>query len=206
MNMEGVQILRAANAELVEARLHFGVTPEQLAEAESKWKPARYQAVLDLLRAGTPREQIPEHWHWDWATKVGQAGTIGVRLYGIDCEGDWQGLMMTTTLGHEARLAPDVGKSIVYVKYIESAPWNVKSMTASPKFSAVGARLIEAAVRQSVDERHGGRVGLHSLASAQGFYERLWFVNLGLDAAVENLAYYELTASASLRVLNGGVL
>jgi GNAT superfamily N-acetyltransferase len=205
MSTEVIRILRATNGELVEALLHLGVTPEQLAKAESKWKPARYQAVLDLLGAGTPREQIPEHWHWDWATKVGQAGTIGVRLFGVECEGDWQGLMMTTTIGHEARLAPDAGKPIVYVKYIESAPWNVKSMTASPKFSAVGARLIEAAVRQSIDEGHGGRVGLHSLPNAQRFYEKLWFVNLGLDAAVEDLAYYELTAAASLKILKGGI-
>jgi hypothetical protein len=63
---------------------------------------------------------------------------------------------------------------------------------------------MEAAVRFSVDSGYGGRVGLHALPSAQRFYERLWFVNLGNDAAVEDLAYYELTASTSMKILNGG--
>jgi hypothetical protein len=205
MSTEVIQILRLKDGRLVDALLHDVVGLDQLALAESKWKPARYQAVLDLLRGGTPRNQIPEHWHWDWAAKVGQTGTVGIQLFGVECEGEWQGLMMTTTIGHVARLAPDAGKPLVYVKYVESAPWNLRSMTKSPRFSAVGARLIEAAVRHSVESGCDGRVGLHALPSAQRFYEKLWFVGLGMDASVEELVYYELTGSASTKILNGGM-
>ena len=94
---------------------------------------------------------------------------------------------------------------MVYVKYLESAPWNLKSMTSTPRFSAVGVRLMEAAVRQSIDEGRNGRLALHSLPSAQLFYDKLGFVNLGLDAAVEDLPYYELTATAALKFLKGGL-
>ena len=142
MAIEVLKILRAGTHEAVDARLYDDVTPQQLAEAEAKWKFLRYQAVLDLLKAGAPRERIPENWHWDWAAKVARAGAVGVRIFGIECEGEWQGLMMTTTVGFVARLAPDVGQELVYVKYVESAPWNLKAMTPTPRFSAVGVRLM----------------------------------------------------------------
>lgn len=148
---------------------------------------------------------MPEHWHCDWVTKAPKVGTIGIRVFGIERDGEWQGLAMTTTVGYVARLAPDVGQGLVYVKYIESAPWNSKSMTRTPRFSVVGARLIEAVARQSIDAGFDGRVGLHSLPTAQLFYERLGFVNLGLDAAVENLPYYELTRVAAQTFLKGGI-
>lgn len=204
MSTEVVKILRTDTREAVEAQLHDGVTIRQLADAESKWKFARYQAVLDLLKAGAPRERIPENWHWDWAAKAARVGTVGVRLFGIECEGEWQGLMMTTTVGCQARVAPDAGLGLVYVKYLESAPWNLKAMTATPRFSAVGARLMEAAARESVDAGFGGRVGLHALPNAVPFYQRCGFVSTGVDAAVENLPYYELTRAASIKFLNGG--
>jgi hypothetical protein len=205
MSIEVVKIQRQATGEIVDAQLRDDLGLADLNRAERKWKFERYRVVMELIQAGARRDQMPEHWHWDWAAKFPKAGTVGVRLFGIECEGDWQGLMMTTSVGHNARLAPDLGKPIAYVKYIESAPWNVKGMTPSPKFSAVGARLIEAAVRQSMDDGLDGRLGLHSLSVAERFYERLGFVNLGLDASVEDLAYCELTASASLRILNGGL-
>src|SRR5579871_5847306 len=120
MSTEPVTILRAASRETVTAQLHVSVTVQQLANAEAKWKMLRYQAVMDHLKAGTPRDQIPENWHWDWAAKASRSGTMSVRVMGIECEGDWQGLIMTTSVGYQARLAPDQGKSLVYVKYVES--------------------------------------------------------------------------------------
>jgi hypothetical protein len=204
MSVEVVKIRRQASGQVVDAKLHDDLGLLQLTEAESKWKFERYGAVMHLLAAGAQRDQMPEHWHWDWVAKAPKAGTVGVRVFGIECDGDWQGLAMTTTVGYVARLSPDAGQGLVYVKYVESAPWNSKSMTNRPRFSAVGTRLIEAAVRQSVDAGFGGRVGLHSLPTAQLFYERIRFKSTGLDAAVENLPYYELTSLAAQSYLKGG--
>ena len=203
MAIEVVKILRAGTREAVDAQLYDDVTPQQLADAEAKWKFLRYQAVLDLLKAGAPRTSIPENWHWDWTAKLARAGAVAVRLFGVECQGEWQGLMMTTTVGFQARVAPNVGEGLVYVKYLESAPWNLKAMTATPRFSAVGVRLMEAAVRESIDLGFGGRVGLHALPNAATFYERCGFVTTGVDAAVEDLPYYELTSVAAIKFLGG---
>ena len=72
------------------------------------------------------------------------------------------------------RLSGQKGKPIVYVDYVETAPWNVKflmkALGKKPQFGAVGTRLIEAAVRKSLEEGFKGRVGLHSLPGAERFY------------------------------------
>jgi hypothetical protein len=203
MSTEAVKILRAASREPVDAQLHSAVTLPQLVDVESKWKMLRYQAVMDHLKAGVPRDQIPENWHWDWVAKASRSGALGVRIMGIECDGDWQGLIMMATVGYMARLAPDQGKALIYVKYVESAPWNLKTMSASPKFAGVGVRLIEAAVRESVAMSFDGRLGLHALPAAQAFYQRFGFATTGPDAAVENLPYFELTVVAATKFLNG---
>jgi hypothetical protein len=205
MSFEIVKIRRQTDRTMVDARLHHDLGLRELVEAESKWKFERYQVVMALLQAGARRDQMPENWHWDWVAKAPKAGTVGVRVFGIECDGEWQGLVMTTTVGYLARLAPDIGQALVYVKYIESAPWNLKSMAKTPRYAAVGARLMEAVIRQSVDGGFGGRTGLHSLPGAQTFYERVGFVNLGIDAAVENLPYFELTSAAAQTFLKGGI-
>jgi hypothetical protein len=203
MSNESATILRSASRQPVAAQLHLALTVQQLADVEAKWKMLRYEAVMEHLKPGAPRNQIPENWHWDWSAKASRSGTVGVRIMGIECEGDWQGLIMTASIGYQARLAPDEGKALIYVKYVESAPWNLKSMTGSPKFAGVGFRLIEAAVLESVDAGHDGRLGLHALPAAQAFYQRLGFVTTGPDKAVEDLPYFELTVTAATRLRNG---
>ena len=57
--------------------------------------------------------------------------------------------------------------------YLEVAPWNVKLISEAlghpPRLRAVGSRLIEAAVRLSIDEGFKGRLGLHSLPESEAF-------------------------------------
>jgi hypothetical protein len=114
--------------------------------------------------------------------------------------------MMTTTVGHNARLPEQLDKPLVYVKYLESAPWNVKAFVPVPKYGAVGTRLLEAAVRLSISEGFGARVGLHALPNpaTEQFYQRRGFIGLGPDAEMEDLPYYEFTAAAAIAFLNEG--
>jgi hypothetical protein len=116
-----------------------------------------------------------------------------------------QGLMMVKTAGCAARLPPDGGQPLVYVDYLEVAPWNLRALTNTPRFGGIGVRLIEAAVRLSRDEGFHGRVGLHSLPQAEAFYrDTCRMVCLGADASYENLPYYELTREKAAAFLSGG--
>src|SRR5258708_39832078 len=102
-----------------------------------------------------------------------------------------QGLMMVDLARHQARLPPDVGKPLVYIDYLESAPWNVKPMVDVPRYAGIGAVLVNVAVQVSIDEGFHGRIGLSSLANAASFYEkRCQIISIGFFRTEQTLTYF----------------
>ena len=87
--------------------------------------------------------------------------------------------MKVETVGEfcRCRLPEQEGQALIYVDYIEVAPWNLKTLMLGlgegPRFNAIGSRLIEAAVRRSVEEECKGRIGLHSLPITEQFYRKV---------------------------------
>jgi len=86
----------------------------------------------------------------------------------------------------------------VYVDYIETSPFNVKflmrALGKTPQFPSVGTRLIEAAVRRSMDEGFKGRVALHSLPGSERFYlDVCRMTPLERDPDKHNLLWFEFT-------------
>ena len=65
----------------------------------------------------------------------------------------------------------------------------------APRLRGVGSALIAAAIALSEDEGFKGRLGLHSLPQADAFYRKIGMTDLGLDAACQNLRYFEMTSS-----------
>lgn len=208
MGVEVITIVRKGKHEPCEARLHDEINADQLIEIHNVWKPARDKAVERMRRGGVPMHQFPQHAHWDWSAKADLLRLLATRAFAIECDDEWQGAMMTSTAGHFARLDPDRGKPLVYVKYLESAPWNLARLVSAPRFGAIGTRLIEAAVRLSVDENFRGRIALRSLPNpdTRSFYNRCGMVCLGEDPQVEHLPYYEMTRDGATQFLTGGNL
>lgn len=72
------------------------------------------------------------------------------------------------------RLPGEKRKPIVYVDYVETAPWNVKNLMKAgggkPQFATEATRLVEAAVCKSLEVRFKRGVALHSLPGAERFY------------------------------------
>lgn len=147
--------------------------------------------------------QLPQHVHWNWALKaVRHSRAMAYRSFGIEAGGKMQGLMMVLLSGMLARLDPDRGKPLVYVDFLETAPWNAKEFTESPLYKGVGFRLMQAAARLSIDEEFGGRVGLHSLPQSMPFYTAACEMQtLGPDPNYHNLEYFELTAAKAAEFL-----
>lgn len=182
---------------LVTASFHDDVTGEQLAEAEAQWKPFREAAVERLLAMGKTKAEIYkmiQHVHWDWARKAQSVmqGFLGIRCFGIEREGKWQGLTMLELAAHQAQLEPDKGKSLVYVEFLESAPWNLREMCDNPQFGLVGFHLIRAAVYLSIQEEFHGRVGLLALPQAEDFYRKCHF-RIVEGAGRMGMKWHELT-------------
>ena len=130
-----------------------------------------------------------EHGHWDWRNKV-QAARAGVyHLVAVETGGEVQGLMAVNRRPRPARRA---AADLLYVDYLETAPWNLKAV-AAPRFVGVGTALLVDAVRLSLEVGLGGRVGLHSLSRAEPFYSRCRMTAVGPDPWYHGLTYFVYT-------------
>ncbi len=193
----------------VPAIFHDDVTASQLVEAETQWKPIRDLAVQRLRASGKTVAEIQrliQHAHWDWARKAGPllAGLDAIRYFGIEVDGQWQGLVMLDLASQFAQLEPDRGKPLVYVEFLEVAPWNIAPLVTEPRYGIVGTRLVESAVRQSISEGFRGRIGLVALPQAQSFYERTCGMTRVEGAGHHGMAWYEMTQKAAELFLRGG--
>ena len=104
--------------------------------------------------------------------------------------GEVQGVMAVDRTLRPARFGND---RVVYVDYLEAAPWNLKGIADPPRFLGVGTVLLVEAVRLSVETGHGGRVGLHSLPQSEPFYIRCRMSRVGPDPEYYDLTYFEYT-------------
>ncbi|MEN6578330.1 MAG: hypothetical protein ABFD90_18440 [Phycisphaerales bacterium] len=204
-----VLILDQKKREFIPATFHDDLTTDQMNEAETQWKPVRDAAVKRLLDAGKTKLEVQrlfQHQHWDWSRKAGLllGGLLSVRCFGIELNGQWQGLAMFELAAHFALLEPDQGKPLIYVEFLETAPWNIAELVDEPRYGLIGARMIEAAIRLSISEGFRGRVGLLALPQAEKFYEKKCGMTRVEEAGHHGMAWYELTQKAAGVFLKGG--
>jgi GNAT superfamily N-acetyltransferase len=178
----------------VEAELRDAIEPQQLADWKLLWQPALIDVLKQRYQASGFKD-FPENWHWDWQGKMAAvAGLLAYQGFSVVLGGETQGLSRVDLTGH-GRESSQVGKPIVYVDYLEVAPWNRRDLGFDPpRYGGVGSALLVAAVALSEGEGFHGRVGLHSLPRADDFYRKCGFSDLGPDSAVQNLRYFEITA------------
>lgn len=199
MSATPIQIFRRQDRALVDAVLHTELAPTVLVEVEKEWGPIRLEAARKLHRAGRIKE-IPQHFLWDWGAKSQKLQFLAYQCLGIECAGKWQGLLMVKLTGQVARLDPDKGKDLVYIDYLESAPWNLAIMVDTPLYGGIGPVLMRTAVQLSYDEGFHGRIGLHALPQAEDFYrDDCGMQCCGPDPTYENLPYYEMTRDIATR-------
>jgi hypothetical protein len=148
-----------------------------------------------MRTAGVPKEQWPQHSHWNWRDKrKATEGYLAYRMFGIECDSQMQGLMLVVTAGRTCRIESQKGKPLVYIDFLAAAPWNLPSVAPKPRFSLVGTILLAAAVQLSIEEEFSGRIGLHSLPQANTWYKNsCGMTDLGPDPAKQNLHYFEMT-------------
>jgi hypothetical protein len=175
----------ASGRPFVVAELYRDYPPAELDGIEAVWADAR-EAVATTGLAPM------EHSHWDWRNKAESVEEGHHMLVAVECEGKVQGLMAVLRFPRLGLLGDE---QVVYVDYLESAPWNLKSGATPPRFLGVGTILIADAVRISLETGLSGRVGLHSLPQAETFYSsRCRMTRVGPDPNYYDLTYFEYTA------------
>ena len=189
-----VYLLDVATGQDVEAELRDAIKQAQLQDWQTQWQPALLAVLQDFARRGVPVNQWPQSWHWDWTKKTARVqGLLAFRGFSVVAQGVTQGLAQVD-LTKAVRELSQAGKPLVYLDYVEVAPWNRPDLGRAVRLRGVGSALITAAVALSDEEGFKGRIGLHSLPQADAFYRNIGMTDLGPDAAYQNLRYFEMTA------------
>lgn len=189
-----IELADGATRQPVPATLLVGVDALSMVRAERLWAPRRLDVIERYLLGGKVGS-LPQHVHWSWALKALDQGVQHANC-AVELAGRIEGLMTLIVTGKTARLPGAVGLPLVYVDYLESAPWNNSDFTPTPVFRGVGLRLIQAAVQHSLDRGWHGRIGLHSLPQSEPFYVRTCgVVSLGSDPVSGGLTSFELDQS-----------
>ena len=208
MNQVQVEIWRRNDDAMAEATLHTDLAPIDLDLLERTWSPERIALFNALEIASVPRRDRPQSLPWDWRKKVPELKLLEARGFGVLCDEGWQGAMMTKTASNVSRLEATRRKPLVYIDYLELAPWNWKVPPLSQKgqYGGLGTLLFRQAVVQSFDEGFAGRVGLHSLPQAETFYAGLGLKCVAHDNS-KRMSYFEMDTGTANQMMehDGGV-
>jgi hypothetical protein len=171
-----IQLLRVHDRTPVAGWLR-SIRANHLDDFERLWKP-----VLT--------ESMEADQYWDWEQKSRTYGNrLGAEQYAVECENLTQGLMLIETLGHRSGF--DAHRRVVYVRSLATAPWNRRPLNQAPLYRFVGTVLLTFARYRSEELGYGGLVGLHALPGAEAFYRQSGMMDCGVDAAADNLVYFE---------------
>lgn len=187
------------SGEVKEAELSAEISIKHLEDWHLRWRPFMIEKLKEI-----PPEKHPQHQHWNWLKKH-QAldGQLSMRSYAVTSDNETQGMMWVRTTGF-SQIPGANGKPIVYIEYIESAPWNVCTLQNPVKYRGIGRILLGAAIELSQKEEFKGRIGLHALSQAEPFYHGCGFSDLGVDHNYHNLRYYEMTEQQARQFLTPG--
>jgi len=191
------------------AELWDAITDQQLADWEAEWIPELFKALQKLRRAGVERKHWPQSRHWDWRRKAAALqGILAHQGFSVMCNGLTQGMMFVDTTTKRCRVESQKSKNLVYVKFVENAPWNRKELLFDPpRYRGIGSILMRAAVELSHSIGFKGRVGLHSLPQSNGFYANACgMTDLGVDPDPDYspMRYFEMTSEQAVAFVEKG--
>jgi hypothetical protein len=145
-----ISLLDVASGAAIDAELRDAIEGAQLLDWQKHWQPALLHTLQELARQGVPTVQWPQSWHWDWQKKAAQVvGLLAFQGFSVICAGMTQGLMRVD-LTKVARAPEQKSKPLVYVDYLEVAPWNRPDLGQTVRYRGVGTALMVAAAALSV--------------------------------------------------------
>ncbi len=177
--------------DIVRAVLVHNIGSQHVSDHLRHWSP-----LLDQYRGAQGDGD------WDWMLNileqheaVDEGRATSCTGFAIEADGVTQGLMLVR-VGEHANLTAQLDDRLVYVAYLATAPWNRDDLVATPagrpfrRLSGVGTALIRAAIVHSHEAGLDGRVGLHGLEDALGFYQKAcYFTYLGLEVLAKEEPY-----------------
>jgi len=186
-----------------DAELFSMIDINNVNDFELEWKPLLEERKNNLKGEETTESANIQDAHWDWSTK---AQVYNKRLdynsFAIECSGKTQGLMFVKNVAY-AREKSQLGKFIIHIVLVSTAPWNRNGFTNTPLYKGIGPLFLGAAISLSMSEQCEGRVGLHSLPQSESWYNDVCcMTNLGPDPKCQNLKYFEMTPEQAQAYIN----
>lgn len=176
-----------------------------LRRTEALWRPEFRRLKQAALDRGVTEDELPlEHSEWDWERK--KRGTNkDSRFFGVEYEGQVQCLMMIST-GMDCKIPEQAGLPLVYVDYLEVAPWNQSRLVVERPFAGLGGLLLDVAISISRELGCEGRIGLHSLRQSEKFYRNCRMTDCGVESAgyTGEHRFFEMTPEQARSFSEGG--
>ena len=174
-----VELLNRVSGKFEPADVFQELDDKNFADFDQLWKP--------LFPSPAPDS------HWNWVDKAREAASsMALETFALECDGETQGLMLLN-LASFARLDSQMGRDLVYIELLATAPWNRPTHSGGAKYKGVGRILIATAIRLSIDQGFGGRIGLHSLPASESWYrDTIRLTDCGYDEA-KRMQYFEMT-------------
>jgi hypothetical protein len=175
-------------ATLCDAVLVRDVSVDRLRDIERIWRTRRDESLFSGV----------DDFVWNWENKIEDIESGAMLLSELRCNGMPQGAIAVSTKHCTSR--SDVGNQVLYVEYLENAPWNIKGNVAGvSEYLGVGNLLIAEAVDMSLSRGLNGRIGLHSLPLAEPFYrDRCQFSEFEPDVTESGLVYFEYSEQQAM--------
>ena len=123
---------------------------------------------------------------WPWEREIADGLQRTGRLV-LAVAGDSLEALMSLSV----RPARGADGDLLYVEYVQAAPWNERSAGAKRRFAGLGGLLLVVAAQLSREEGLHGRLGLHSKQEVEGFYERHQLRSYGPDSDEDGFVYFE---------------
>lgn len=139
-------------------------------------------------------------WNWNDLAKPGVARTTH-RSFSV-LTGDEVEAVMVANLTRRCELDEQNGEHLVYVENLAVAPWNRDEIHSPRYLGGLGKVMLALAAKLSESEGWKGRVGLHSLAQSESFYEKCKMTRVKNDSSCEDLWYFEFTPSQAKEFLS----
>lgn len=194
------QLFDNTDGEAKHAELWDSIEPAHRQQLDTEW-----QVALTALLSRTPEGQREESAGWNWFAKLRQRdGKFGTQSFAITCDGMVQAAMILD-LSKASWLPETEGESIVYVDFLQTAPWNWKrEWQPTPRYRGLGTIMLRTAIELSRELEFPGWIGLHSLPQSEGFYRKRGMTEFWRDPDYECLSYFEMTAAQANALLNPG--
>ncbi len=140
---------------------------------------------------------------WDWRRLAEIRGNpLLWQMYAVELADRLQGLMLVKKGGNFSRHQNHLKADLIYIDRLAVAPWNRPRFMREPIYKGIGRLLVATAVNLSLEDELDGRIGLHSLPGAEGFYrDVLRMTDLGPDADY-GMDYFEFSSAQARAFLN----